>query len=400
MPIPFNPQDKDFIQNPYPTYERLQAESPIFWHEDMGMWVVASYVDVMGILRDKRFGRSIDHVISPEARGATPPSTEYAPFYKLSDNSMFDKEPPEHTRLKSLVHKAFTPRRVENLRASIQQITNDLLDRVDGEMDLLDDFAVPLPVTVIGELLGVPEADRRYLRPWSADIVAMYELNHTPEQAQRAVQASIEFSDYLRNLAKERRKHPQDDLITALAQAEEDGDKLTEDELISTCVLLLNAGHEATVNVIGNGMRALFQYPDQLDLLRHNPMLIQTAIEELMRFDTPLQLFRRWILEDMDYKGHAFQQGKEVALLFASANRDSAQFEHPQQLDLTRQDNPHVTFGAGIHYCLGAPLARLELQIAFQTLLTRFPKLEPIEEPVFRDAFVIRGLQDFRLLIH
>jgi cytochrome P450 len=309
---------------------------------------------------------------------------------------MFDKEPPDHTRLRGLVHKAFTPRRIENLRAHIQAISHHLLDAVQGQptFDVLEDFAVPLPVIVIAELLGIPEADRHRLRPWSHDIVAMYELNHTPAQAARAIQAAAEFADYLRHLAQVRLHDPQPDLITALATVEEAGEMLTEDELVSTCVLLLNAGHEATVNVLGNGMWALFQHPPQFDLLRGQPaQLAATTIEEMMRYDTPLQLFRRWVLEDMVFAGHAFKQGEQVALLFGSANRDEAQFPQADQLDITRQPNPHLSFSLGIHFCLGAPLARLELHIALTTLMQRFPQLALAETPRFRESYVIRGLE-------
>lgn len=396
----FDPQSSDFQQNPYPFYDELRASSPIANWPEGSMWLFTRYDDINALLRDKRLGRTMDHIISRAERGIPPvPETE-APFYKLSEHSMFDKEPPDHTRLRSLVHKVFTPRRVENLRERIQVITSDLLDQVQskGLMDILEDFAVPLPVTVIAELLGVPEADRHLLRPWSRDIVAMYELDHTSEQARRAVQAAVEFADYLRVLARERRQNPQDDLITALALVEESGDQLTEDELISTCVLLLNAGHEATVNVIGNGMLALFRNPDQMQILRQNPDLIPSAIEEMMRYDTPLQLFRRWVLEDITYKGFDFKQGTEVALMFGAANRDGDRFPNPHQFDVTRQDNAHISFGGGIHYCLGAPLARLELQVALAALLNRLPNLRlEGESPEFRPAYVIRGLKNLEV---
>jgi cytochrome P450 len=309
---------------------------------------------------------------------------------------MFDKEPPDHTRLKMLVHKAFTPRRVKRLQGRIQALADELLDRVQPqrEMDIIADFATPLPVTVIAELLGVPPADRHYLRPWSQAIVAMYELDHSQEQARRAVQAASEFADYLRHLARRRREAPEDDLITALAFVEEAGDQLSEDELIATCVLLLNAGHEATVNVIGNGMLALLQHPAQWRALQDEPSLVVTAVEEMMRYDTPLQLFRRWILEDMEYKGISFKQGMQVGLMFGAANRDPARFDRPHTFDIRRRENPHISFGAGVHYCLGAPLARLELQIALGTLARRLPDMKLAgPAPRFRPAYVIRGLE-------
>lgn len=390
----FDPSAPDFLQNPYPTYDRLRA-NPIFYHLPSGYWYFCAYDDVTTLLRDRRLGCQIEHVIPREALGLPPKRPEYAPFDRLSEHSLFDKEPPDHTRLRGLVHKAFTPRRVESLRAQVERITNSLIDSVieRGTMEVLADFATPLPVTVIAELLGVPEADRHRLRPWSQAIVAMYELDHTEAQARAAVQAAEEFSDYLRALAKTRLRDPQDDLITALATVEEQGEMLTEDELVSTCVLLLNAGHEATVNVIGNGLLALLRHPDALARLQADPSLIPAAVEEMIRYDTPLQMFRRWVLEDITYKGRTFKQGTEVALMFGAANRDPARFPAPHSFDITRADNAHVGFGLGVHYCLGAPLARLELGIAFAALLRRLPALQLAAEPEFRPAYVIRGLK-------
>ena len=395
---PFNPSDPEFQHNPYPVYDELRATTPIFYWEPWKIWFFTRYEDVNTLLRDRRLGRTMQHILPPEQRYIPPASIE--PFSRLSQHSMFDKESEEHTRLRGLVHKVFTPRRVEGLRSQIEHITNQLIDSVleKGQMELLNVFAVPLPVNVISELLGVPESDRHLLRPWSNNIVAMYELGHTPEQERLAVQSSIDFADYLRQLAAERRAHPQNDLISALVQVEEAGERLTMDELISTCVLLLNAGHEATVNVIGNGMWALLQHPIQLYKLRRDFSLIPTAIEELMRFDTPLQLFRRWVLEDMEYGGFQFKQGDELGLMFGAANRDPARFNSPNGLDVAREDNPHITFGGGVHFCLGAPLARLELQIAYRTLLDRLPNLRLADEaPLFKDAYVIRGLHELQL---
>jgi cytochrome P450 len=392
----FDPLLPEFKRDPYPVYAVLREETPIFYHDTMRFWFISRHEDVSALLRDRRFGRSIEHIMSREEVGLPPRNPKYASFHKLGEHSMFDKEPPDHTRLRSLVHKVFTPRRVELLRGKIEAISNDLIDRAlpNGRMDLLEDFAVPIPVTVIAELLGIPETDRHHLRPWSNDIVALYELNHTPEQAARAIAAAEDFSDYLRNLARLRKRVPQDDLITALATVEEAGDVLTEDELISTCVLLLNAGHEATVNVMGNGMLALFKNPQQFRLLRDQPKHLATAVEELMRYDTPLQLFRRWVLEDATYKGVEFKRGQEIALLFGSANHDPLVFAQPDKLDITRRENPHISFSLGIHYCLGAPLARLELQTALGTLLCRLPDLRLEVEPEYRDGYVIRGLKD------
>lgn len=395
MPTYFDPTQLDFILNPYPTLEKLQQDAPIFWHD--GMWFVSRHRDLATLLRDRRLGRQITHIVDPAALGIAPRNPAYAAFDMLSDNSMFDKEPPEHTRIKNLVHKVFTPRRVEQLRDEITVICNQLIDSMGSEFDLLAEYAVPLPVMVIAELLGIPEADRGKLRPWSGAIVRMYELNPGEETAQEAVQAASEFTEYLRALSRQRRANPQDDLISGLAAVEDGGQTLSEEELIATCILLLNAGHEATVNALGNGMLALLKHPEQYDKLRKDLDLVPGAVEEMLRYDSPLQLFRRWVLEDFDYQGIQFKMGQEIAFLFGAANRDPAVFDHPNTFDITRSPNPHITFSVGIHYCLGAPLARLELQLALHTLLQRLPSLEIVEVPEFHPAFVIRGLKAFKL---
>jgi unspecific monooxygenase len=266
-----------------------------------------------------------------------------------------------------------------------------------GEFDLIARLAEPLPVEVIAEMLGIPPADRHLLRPWSAEICLLYELNPSEEYGRRAVQASVDFSAYLRGLARERRRTPGDDLISALTQVLDDGERLTEDELVGTCVLLLNAGHEATVNVTGNGWWSLFRNPAQLARLREDPSLVPVAVEELMRFDTPLQMFERWVLEDVELHGVRIPRGAELGLLFGSANHDPSVFDRPHELDLGREPNPHVTFGAGIHFCLGAPLARLELLTSFETVLRRLPRLELVEEPSWKPGYIIRGLRELRV---
>ncbi|MCI0713813.1 MAG: cytochrome P450 [Chloroflexi bacterium] len=395
MPAYFDPAQPDFIANPYPTFKKLHQDTPIFWHD--GMWFVSSHHDLTTLLRDRRLGRQITHIVDPAAVGIPPRHPANAAFDMLSDNSMFDKEPPEHTRIKILVHKVFTPRRVEQLRDKIAVICNHLIDDMDSEFDLLEEYAVPLPVMVIAELLGIPEADRGKLRPWSAAIVRMYELNPSEDTAQKAVQAASEFTEYLRTLSRQRRVNQQDDLISGLAAVEDGGQTLSEDELIATCILLLNAGHEATVNALGNGMLALLKHSEQYIMLRKNLDLVPGAMEEMLRYDSPLQMFRRWVLEDFAYNGVQFKLGQEIAFLFGAANHDPAVFDRPDAFDITRNPNPHITFSVGIHYCLGAPLARLELQIALHTLLQRLPNLEIVEAPEFHPAFVIRGLKSFRL---
>ncbi len=392
-------RSREFRVDPYPIYDLLRQYAPVVFRDELNMWVVSRYADVTAILRDRRFGRTIDHVLTREQRGVPPKPQHRRAFDMLSENSMFDKEPPDHTRLRGLVHKAFTPRRVENLREAVQSTADMLLDEVQskGSMDVLADFAVPLPVTVIAELLGVPEEERGLLRNWSQTIVAMYELAPTAEQERAAIQAATEFTEYLHKLAAQRRQQPKDDLMTALVEAEEAGDRLSEDELIATCILLLNAGHEATVNVIGNGLYALFRNPDQLQLLQENPSLNTSAVEELLRYDTPVQLFRRFALEDVPFGDVTFRQGQEIALLFGSANRDPERFPNPDAVDISRSENPHIAFSLGVHYCLGAPLARMELQIAFATLMRRFPDLALAQEPQYRDSVVIRGLESLQV---
>jgi cytochrome P450 len=394
----FNPYTSEFQLDPYPTYSWLREEAPILWHPETCLWVISRYEDVSTLLRDRRLGRAMNAVQSP-----IPPVEDLEAFQRLSAFSMFDMEPPDHTRLRRLIAQVFTPKRVEALRPQVEATSNDLLDRALalGKFDLLEDYAVPLPVQVIADLLGIPQPDRLRLRPWSAAIVAMYELSHTPEQKSQAEQAAVEFWDYLQWLAAERRRFPQDDLISALTSATdaESGARLSENELIATCILLLNAGHEATVNGFGNGMYALFEHHKQFEMLAAAPTaeLVRTAVEEMLRYDSPLQLFKRWVREDLEYKGIHFQTGQQVALFFGSANRDPDRFERPDEMDITRTENPHISFGAGIHFCLGAPLARLELNTSLAALFRRAPRLRLLEAPQWRDSFVIRGLKSLQV---
>jgi cytochrome P450 len=395
----FDPGDHAFVADPYPAYERLRAQGPVVYDEATDHWLVARHPDVSTLLRDRRFGRTYLHAASHEEMGRRPPPASLDPFWHLIQHGILDMEPPDHTRVRGLVSKAFTPRMVGSMRDPVQRIMDDLIDTVDGagEFDLMRTIAEPLPVAVIAELLGIPGPDRHLLRPWSAGICRMYELHPTAEDAAAAVAASIEFSDYLRALARTRRAHPTGDLISELALVVDEGEGLTEDELIGTCVLLLNAGHEATVNVTGNGWWALLRHPDALARLRAAPVLVPAAVEELMRWDTPLQLFERWALEDVEIHGMSVPRGAELGLLFGSANRDPRVFDTPDELRLDRGPNPHLTFGAGIHFCLGAPLARLELQTSFERVLRRLPTLELAEEPRWKPGYIIRGLRSLRV---
>jgi cytochrome P450 len=387
----FDPWSPAFVANPYDVYAALREHAPVTWFAPTGQWLVSRHDDVNALLRDRRLGRTYLHVATHEEMGRPPDPDHLAPFWRVIRDGMLDREPPDHTRLRRLVSQAFTPRRVEALRPTVQRLADGLADAfvADGGGDLIAAVAEPLPVTVIAEMLGVPEADRHLLRPWSADICGMYELNPDRAAADRAVRACEEFSAYLRGLAAARRRQPRDDLVTALTTVA----GLSEDELVGTCVLLLNAGHEASVNVTGNGWWALFRNPDQLDALRADRTRLPRAVEELMRYDTPLQMFERWVLEDIEVRGQQIPRGSEVALLFGSANHDPAVFADPERLDVTRRDNPHISFGAGIHFCLGAPLARIELVASFGAMLARAPRLRLVREPEWKPGYIIRGLR-------
>ncbi|MEV0527021.1 cytochrome P450 [Streptomyces sp. NPDC050439] len=394
---PFAPWAPEFIADPYPAYAHLRATGRAHYFEPTDQWLIPHHADVSALLRDRRLGRTYLHRFTHEEFGRQAPPPEHEPFHVLNDNGMLDLEAPTHTRIRRLVSKAFTPRTVEQLKPYVEgladRLVRDLVD--DGGGDLAARVAEPLPVAVIAEMLGIPESDRDQLRPWSADICGMYELNPSEETAGRAVRASLEFSAYLRELIAVRREKPGDDLISGLIAAHDEGESLSEQEMISTCVLLLNAGHEATVNATVNGWYALFENPGQLAALRADPgRLIPTAVEELMRYDTPLQLFERWVLDDIEIDGTVIPRGSEVALLFGSANHDPAVFTAPAELDLARADNPHISFSAGIHYCIGAPLARIELAASLEALLRRAPGLTLAAKPERRPNFVIRGLRE------
>jgi unspecific monooxygenase len=401
----FDLNHPDFIKNPYPLLEEFRETAPFFYDPAWKQVYVSRYDDIVFLLKDKRLGRAARNILSRDELGWPPPNPRLKAFSAFNNNQMLDNDPPRHTRMKALALKAFTPQRVESLRGKIEQVVNQLLDQVidAGAMDFHHDVAEPLPVIVIAELLGVPEQDRHRLRPWSGAIVKCYELGYTDAQADAAERAVNEFSDYIRAMLRERRKHPTDDLISAMAQAEEHGMVFTEDELIANCILLLNAGHEATVNGSTAGLLALFRHPAQKALLvqaaqregSESGALFRSAIEEMLRYDTPLPMFERYVLEDFEYKGHAFKRGDELGLIYASGNRDPRKFAQADVFDVTRKDNAHLTFGLGVHYCIGAPLARLEMQIAFQTLLRRCPNIAPTTAVTDYEysGFIIRGIK-------
>ncbi|GBQ00672.1 cytochrome P450 [Streptomyces spongiicola] len=395
----FAPWSPAFTADPYPAYAELRDRGRVHWFEPTRQWLVPHYSDVSALLRDRRLGRTYLHRFTHEEFGRTPPPPGHEPFHTLNDNGLLDLEAPDHTRIRRLVTKAFTPRTVQSLEPTVRRLADELVRGLvkNGGGDLLAEVAEPLPVAVIAEMLGIPESDRGLLRPWSADICGMFELNPSEDTAARAVRASVEFSAYLRELIAERRARPGGDLVSALISAHDEGERLSEQEMVSTCVLLLNAGHEATVNTTANGWWTLFRHPAELARLRADHSLLFTAVEELMRYDTPLQMFERWVLDDIEIGDTVVPRGSELALLFGSANRDPARFEGPAELDLGRADNPHITFGAGVHYCLGAPLARVELAASFGELLRQAPAMRLAAEPEWKPGYVIRGLRELRV---
>ncbi|UOY00366.1 cytochrome P450 [Blastococcus sp. PRF04-17] len=397
MAAPLDLTDPAVVANPYPAFARARAEAPVQWHEELQLWLAFTHAESNAVLRDRRLGR-IWRDREPQSR--------FESFNLIHRNAILEMEPPEHTRLRRLVSTAFARGHVERLRPWVEQLAGRLVDGLiersggSAPVDLLPGMAEQLPVDVIAELLGVPQADRPLLRPWSNAIVKMYEYDRTREREEAAERAADEFVTYLRGLAAERRKQPGDDLVSHLVQVRDaEGDKLTEDELVTTCILLLNAGHEATVNVTGNGTLALLHNPDQLQRLRADRSLLPTAIEELMRYDSPLQLFERTATEDVEIGGITVAAGQKIAALLGAANHDPAVFAEPETLDVGRTDNPHISFGAGVHFCIGAPLARVELQASFGALLDRTSSLVLGGEPVRRPEFVIRGLAQLPVVL-
>ena len=387
----FNLRDPEFVANPYPVMSELRAIGKPVWHDEMNMWLAPRHADANAALRAKTLGR----IFQPKQ-----PEELWETFNWLHADSILDSEPPKHTRLRSLVAKAFNRGQIDRLAPRINQIVQDLLTNCDkklnqtGSFDVIADFAEPLPVMVIAELLGVPEADRDYLRPWSQAIVKMYEYGHTEAQQAEARAAGADFAALVTQMVDDRKQHPTTDLVTELALVEEAGEKLTLRELIATCVLLLNAGHEASVNGFGNGFVAAMQRPEQAELLRTKPREIAaTAVEEFLRFDAPLQLFERTATADTEIGGITVKNGQKIASLLGSANRDEAVFKSPDQMDLTRDPNPHIGFGGGIHFCLGAPLARLEMTSSLPALFEKFPNLKLASAPIMRPTFVLRGYE-------
>lgn len=385
-----------FVQNPYPVFDRLRDADPVYWSDAWNCWVVTSYEDVVGLFKDvahfsnrNRFD-ALFAAVPPDVRGDIQPlETHYTGI------GLIHSDPPDHTRLRKLIHMAFTPRVIREMRESVQSIVDRYLDKVqaDGEMDALWDLAFPLPATVIAIMLGVPLEHIDKLKSWTVESLLFQATGRASESdLKRSQTALLEMKDYLRTLVRARRAEPADDLMTALVQAEDAGDKLTEDELLSTCVTLMVAGHETTTNLIANGLLTMLRNPDILATLRDNRALIPDAVEEFLRLESPIQRNRRVISTDFEYKGHVMRKGEAVLQMLGAANRDPRQFERPAEFDANRSPNAHISFGLGIHFCLGAPLARLEAPIAFNSLFDRFPNLQLATDTVEWQPGVMRSL--------
>jgi cytochrome P450 PksS len=392
-----------FKANPHPFYAHLREEAPV-WRTTLAdkrtAWLVTRYEDVAGVLRDDRFAK--------DPRGAQDPGQRaqghWVPgFLKPLEQNMLDLDDPDHKRLRTLVSKAFTPRLIERLRGRVEAICQELLDAMEreGRAELVRDYALPLPATVIAELLGVPAGDHRRFHRWSNRIVSM----SSGRDLLRALPAALAFVRYLRKMSERRRMSPEDDLISALVQAEEAGDKLSQDELLAMSFLLLVAGHETTVNLIASGTLALIEHPEQLEKLKADPRLIKPAVEELLRYTSPVEIAtERYARVDLEVSGTEVPRGELVLAVLGSANRDERCFEDPDALDLARDPNKHLAFGrGGVHHCLGAPLARMEAQIAFTELLQRFPNMHLLVTPEslrWRRGLFLRGLERLPVGLH
>jgi cytochrome P450 len=391
----FNPLSPDFIRNPYPHYERLRTTDPMHL-TPLGAFVASRHAEVSLVLRDKRFGK--EHVLRTVRRYG--PNCMEEPAFRSMSHMMLVQDPPDHTRLRGLVVKAFTARRVEDMRSRIQQIVDETLDRIipQGKMDLIEDFAFRLPVTVICDMLGIPDEQREafYTRARVGGRI-LDPVPMSPEEIKQANAGSVMAEMYFQQLFELRRKNPADDLTTQLVQAEEDGNKLSNEELTANIILLFGAGHETTVNLIGNGLLALHRNPDQLALLKARPELITNAIEEFLRYDSSVQMTGRVAMEDIeDLGGKRIPKGENVLCLLGSANHDPAVYpDHPERLDITRTNVRPLSFGGGIHFCLGAQLARIEAEVAITTLLRRIPdlRLDDALNPEWRPTFVLRGVK-------
>ena len=389
-----DPRDPKFFNDPYPIYSEMRAAGPAFIWEQYGLTCFARYEAVNALLRDRRFGREATHVMSREEAGLEPVPAHLKPFYAFEENSMLEREPPAHTRLRRLVNRAFVSRHIDRMWPRVEVLANELIDDFAhaGRVDLLPAYAEKIPVIIIAEMLGVPASMADQLLEWSHKMVAMYQYNRDRKTEDHAVAATLAFSDFIRGHIENRRTQPADDLISVLIAAEQQGDKLSHDELVTTCILLLNAGHEATVHGIGNAVKAILENNIDVDAVFSDRQSGLAAADELLRYDAPLHLFTRFVLEETGYNGVELRRGQQIGLLLGSANRDENRFANADQLDFVRGGSGHVAFGAGIHFCVGAPLARLEIAAALPILFGRLPGLQLAAPPKYADRYHFHGL--------
>ncbi|MDJ0664225.1 MAG: cytochrome P450 [Acidimicrobiia bacterium] len=388
--------DRDFIRDPYPALSAMRESSPLIHDEASSLWLVTRHEDVKACLRDRRLGRIYDHVTTAEEIGASPQDPRWQAFWDVEKHSLLELEPPEHTRLRRLISKAFTVRAVAAMREPAARLAGELLEDLieQDEIDLLADFAQPFSIGIITGLLGVPSADHRELLGWSHQMVKMYELNTSSDQAQSAADAAAEFDGYVRELIAFHRDEPRGGLVGELVHTEVEGERLTTEEIVSTTIVLLNAGHEATVNTMGNGITAFMNMREEWRHVVEGATTPAVAIEEMLRWDAPLQLFERWVLaDDVAIAGTRLRFGDKIGMLFGSANRDPRAFEEPDAFRADRHATHHIGFGGGTHHCLGAPLARLELDVGLSALVHRAPEMELTAEPVRANAFTIHGYE-------
>ena len=399
--LAFDPTDPRFLADPYPTLTHLRESTRVFYDPGWERWFVTRHEDVRACLRDKRLGRNFRHVMSEEEGGVPPLDPRWQAFSDSERWSLLWIEPPDHTRIRKLVAAAFTPRSVEALRGPAGELARELLEPLAeaGEMDLLYDYAQPYSIAVICRMLGVPLDRHRDLLDWSHRIVKMYEFDVPEEAARAANRAAAEFQEYVVELIRERRSHPREDMVTALVEARVEGGRLSDAEIVSTVIVLLNAGHEASVNTLGNGMLAFARHEGQWRRVVEGEIPPTAAGEEMIRFDPPLQLFERWVLaDDFSLGDVSIPRGDKIAMLFGAANRDPRVFERPDEFDVGRENAAqHIGFGGGIHVCIGAPLARVELEASVDALRRYWPGFELAEEPHRTGAFVIWGLEALRL---
>jgi cytochrome P450 len=394
--------DPEVLADPYPTLNRLREDAPIMWNEASQQWLVTRWADVHTALRDRRLGRVYTHRYTHEQLHKPIPDPRWADFDASEAWSLLNLEPPDHTRLRLLLAKVFTPSAVTALRPAIEATAQATLAPLmdTSEFDVISQYAQPYSVAVICDMLGVPRSDTRLLLDWSHAIVKMYELTTTDTQRSRANQAAAEFIAYVRDLIAAKRAHPDDALVSQMVAVEAEGTRLTTDEIVCTTIVLLNAGHEATVNTLGNGLYALARHPDQWRRVTSGEVSARTAVEEMIRFDGPLQLFERWVLDDdVVIAGQRLRVGDEIAMLFGAANHDPRQFSDPERFDIGRGDTTHVGFGGGLHFCIGAPLARLEIEVSLQAFARRFAQVQPTRDPAYHPTFVIRGLTAFHMAV-